>query len=254
MLYFDHVIITVQNLDEAIQNYKDLGFNVLFGGTHVGGATRNALICFHDGTYMELLGPSDDPDAPATDYTGLIELRKGLAGYALYTDNLDEEYQKWIDRGVLVEPPRSGGRVRGDGTELRWQTSMIGGSLCPFVICDQTPRAYRVPDDPESTTHPNGAEGIVELTIVTPQLDAAHRQYTDLLGRPPLEESGMLVFDVDGIQIMLIKPFVDSMRERARRWGDVPHLLTLRTVKSEFVGQLDPEKTTSANLWLIQTN
>ena len=52
---FDHAIIFVEDLATASEDYRSLGFTVLPGGTHAGGLTRNALIAFQDGTYVELL-------------------------------------------------------------------------------------------------------------------------------------------------------------------------------------------------------
>ena len=49
----DHVVIYVSDLDTAIQDFADLGFNLQKGGSHA--FTENALIIFSDGTYIELL-------------------------------------------------------------------------------------------------------------------------------------------------------------------------------------------------------
>ena len=50
---FDHLVIYVSNLEEAITDFTDLGFEVSRGGAH--GATENALIIFSNQVYIELL-------------------------------------------------------------------------------------------------------------------------------------------------------------------------------------------------------
>ena len=52
---FDHAVIIVSDLDEAIANFESLGFHVQRGGTT--GPVHNALIYFQDGTYIELTTP-----------------------------------------------------------------------------------------------------------------------------------------------------------------------------------------------------
>ena len=47
----DHIVILVNDLQAAIDDYAALGFSVAPGGTHADGATHNALIIFADDTY-----------------------------------------------------------------------------------------------------------------------------------------------------------------------------------------------------------
>ena len=42
----DHVVIRVNDLDHAIDDYRNLGFTVVRGGEHPGWGSRNALIAF----------------------------------------------------------------------------------------------------------------------------------------------------------------------------------------------------------------
>src|SRR3989338_6231807 len=58
----DHIVIVVQNLDEAARNYEKLGFTVVPGGRHPVGS-HNVLISFADGSYIEIISfyqPSPD--------------------------------------------------------------------------------------------------------------------------------------------------------------------------------------------------
>src|SRR5690348_11089735 len=51
----DHIVILANELEQAIADYTALGFSVVRGGEHPGGATHNALIAFTDGAYLELI-------------------------------------------------------------------------------------------------------------------------------------------------------------------------------------------------------
>src|ERR1700750_3225873 len=51
----DHFVIAVANLDAAILDYEKLGFTVSTGGRHTHAPTRNALVYFQDGAYVELI-------------------------------------------------------------------------------------------------------------------------------------------------------------------------------------------------------
>ena len=58
----DHVVVVVTSLAEAERDFGAAGFTVLAGGRHDALPTENALVCFADGTYLELLAARD----PAT--------------------------------------------------------------------------------------------------------------------------------------------------------------------------------------------
>ena len=61
----DHLVILVRDLELASTDYESLGFAVTPGGEHADGLTRNALVPFQDGTYLELvsfLDPEDPTD------------------------------------------------------------------------------------------------------------------------------------------------------------------------------------------------
>lgn len=172
MLTLDHVIIGVQDLDQATADYRALGFNAFYGGRHASGTTHNALICFQDGTYLELLAPVDvptgtslgDPPQPGTtDFSVLLQKGEGLTGYALLSLDLAVEVEALRARGVTVGEMSEGRRLRTDGVELRWRSVSLEGGRSPFLIEDITPRNQRVPGDSATVTHRNGVTGIAKL-------------------------------------------------------------------------------------------
>jgi len=173
MLKLDHVIIAVSGLDPAVEDYRALSFTVIYGGRHASGSTHNALVCFQDGTYLELLAPTGDPAQPgATDFSPLLAQGEGLVGYALLAQNLLAEAEDLRSRGVSVGAVSEGRRLRTDGIELSWRTASIDSGMSPFLIEDITPRNLRVPDDLATISHANDVSGIAKLEGA--DFDAAH--------------------------------------------------------------------------------
>jgi hypothetical protein len=164
MLKLDHVIIAVRDLDQAMEDYRALGFSVIYGGRHANGASHNALVCFQDGTYLELLAPTGDPAQPGTtDFSLLLQRGEGLVGYALLSHDLLKDAADWRARGANIGDVSEGRRLRPDGIELRWRTASLDNARSPFLIEDVTPRNLRVPGDLETVTHANGVMGIAKL-------------------------------------------------------------------------------------------
>lgn len=166
MLQIDHLILAVDDLDAAMQNFTSHGFTVRFGGIHASGATHNALITFQDGTYLELMAPTGQMAKPNTaDYTFLFSRGEGWAGFCLSSDDLPADAALIRSHGGNIGKIGEGGRVRPDGTEMRWRSAWIDELALPFVMQDLTSRNLRVTDDATLTAHDNGATGIASLTV-----------------------------------------------------------------------------------------
>lgn len=163
----DHVVILVRDLELASADYQSLGFAVTPGGEHADGLTRNALVPFQDGTYLELVSFLD-PEDPTDNVWGWRRFHPhdGLIDYCAASDDLDAEIGRLASLGFWVEGPDDGGRRLPDGTNIRWRSARIRqeGRVFPFLIEDLTPRELRVPGGPE-TDHPNGATGVSGLEI-----------------------------------------------------------------------------------------
>ena len=163
----DHLVILVRDLDRAAGDYEDLGFAVTPGGTHADGLTRNALVPFRDGTYLELisfLNPDDARDN-VWGWRGFLP-RGGLVDYCAASDDLRGDVNRLRGLGFDVDGPTEGGRRLPDGEEVRWRSASVGqaGRTLPLLIEDVTPRGRRVPAGP-AAEHPNGASGIRRLGV-----------------------------------------------------------------------------------------
>ncbi len=181
----DHLVILVRDLDRAVRGYEGLGFTVTLGGEHADGLTRNALIPFEDGSYLELVAFVDPEDARDNvwGWRRFLSSGGGLIDYCAASDDLQADVGRLTERGFGVDGPADGGRRLPDGKEIRWLIARIRqeGRLLPFMIEDRTPRGLRVPGGP-SAEHPNGALGICHLRIATPDAEGAVRAFATLTG------------------------------------------------------------------------
>jgi catechol 2,3-dioxygenase-like lactoylglutathione lyase family enzyme len=187
-LHLDHIVIAVDDLMAAIQDYRDLGFSVVPGGVHANRATYNALITFADATYLELLAATHDPPVPnLIDFGVLLHVGEGLAGFALRSDDLEVDAARLRADGFSVGDVIPGERRRADGTVLQWKLALVDGGFAPFLIQDVTPRIWRVPNDPAVTAHFNHVTGIRYIEIAVQNETAARNRYTRLLGVTPTD-------------------------------------------------------------------
>ena len=218
---FDHAIIAVLDLDIATADFEGLGFTVVYGGEHDGGLTHNALITFANGTYIEVLAPTDPgllqspPEAGPGNYLFLFEAGEGFAGYSLHTDELDAVVKRVRGRGIEIADPAAGGRQRTDGVELAWRTAFPLGSLSPFFMTDKTPRELRVRSEPELTSHSNGAQGVLRVLSVVSNLEEGIVRNSSLLGEDPTQVVAIrgaetATFNIGTFEVTIATPTVQD--------------------------------------------
>ena len=131
----DHIIIAVEDLSIAIENYtKLLGFPPTWRGEHPGQGTENALFPL-DNLYVELL--ASNGEGPGSDMIkGFLELNgEGLSGIALGTSDIQAAKSKLdgmeIDVGNLIE----GEGKDEDSREIRtWKNLFLPFSLTRGVF------------------------------------------------------------------------------------------------------------------------
>jgi hypothetical protein len=231
----DHLVILVREIDRAIRDYGRLGFTVTPGGEHADGLTRNALIPFRDGSYLELVAFLD-PDDPRDNVWGwrpFFSSGGGLIDYCAASDDLRADVRRLEELGFGVNGPADGGRRLPDGAQIRWRSAWIQqeGRLLPFLIEDLTPRSLRVPDGPPAE-HPNGATGISRLEIVTPDAKAAARSFAALTGAGASLRLG-------ACELSLVAPEQDEARRRLDAAGPGPLAVELTTDVSGDTEELD---------------
>src|SRR5215469_7799971 len=165
MTRFDHAVIGVRNLDEAIRLYQSLGFDVSPGGRHTGLGTYNAIVRFGL-DYLELISIYDEHELGARGLNGvslagfLRQQEGGQVGYALATGNIEEDAARFERTGLEAEGPFAMQRLRPDGRQLSWRLLVPGGTSWrqpwPFLIQWDASDAERLTWE-RPGVHPNGA-------------------------------------------------------------------------------------------------
>ena len=244
-------MILVGELNEAVAGYEKLGFRVTPGGEHADGLTRNALVPFADGTYLELVA-FVDPDDERDNVWGwrpFLETGGGLVDYCAASDDLAADALRLVEAGFDLDGPDAGGRTLPDGTEIRWKSArtLQEGRMLPFLIEDETPRRLRVPSGP-SAEHPNGATGISRLLISTRNLAESRRALAALAGSPETTGNASLL---GRHELAIVTPdgAEAPVERRLELSGPGPFAAEIATdtVRS---GELDPKLACGARIYL----
>ncbi|MDB5590254.1 VOC family protein [Enterovirga sp.] len=191
-LKLDHVVIGVADLEQAAAAYGQLGFTVIRGGEHANGITRNVLVVFQDGVYLELIGWRR-PD-PGHRWSEVFHAAgEGFLDHALLPDDIGADVAAAQERGLDIEVPVPGGRLRPDGQRLEWRTARSPGADVPFLCGDITPRRLRV-EEGEVRRHANGATGVAEVVVAVRNVERSLGRYAALLGSdsPPPARDGQV--------------------------------------------------------------
>jgi hypothetical protein len=250
----DHIIILLPYASLVNPpSWLTENFTITPGGKHGDGKTENKLICFRDGTYIELIAFIDDDPKKRLGHWWDKEF--GIVDFSFAHSDGDatvhfselEERLKSLDWGggsieVAYEDPQTGARMRPDEQEIKWQvtfpvvtTGYQRGEL-PFFTHDITPRSLRVPFSEESVTHPSSALGVKSLSnfIQASKSSALAKGYSAILDMPNLateEDSQKLgIFEVQGAKeiegghkakIYLKAPNEPQLEQMERRGGSM---------------------------------
>lgn len=203
-----------------------------------GGSSRNKLIIFPDGTYIELLnwiGPPKEFYDWASKAPGLIDFalttpRSAQETFSAVTSRLESSDPAPGDGnlGVRFKEPLFGGRKRKDGQQVEWYVtkplfdneapnvpkpidkSFPTGRLdTPFYCHDVTDRNLRVPyTDKSISTHPCGAKGILSVEVLVPeaQISSYMRLYGAVTGAEPKIHGGYRYSPTTAVSFLLSTP------------------------------------------------
>ena len=181
----DHVVIAVADLGKAVEDYRALGFTVTIGGRHPGRTSHNALVVFEDDSYLELIA-WQEPGTAERWYNEHALHGDGLMDFALVPEDVARAVEEARARGLVLNGPMDGGRVRPDGRQVKWQTGRQTTFDLPFLCGDVTPRELRVPAG-DARRHANGALGVARVAVAVTDLKASLLRYRILLGVGPGE-------------------------------------------------------------------
>jgi hypothetical protein len=253
----DHLVVVVNDLEQAANDYEQLGFTVVPGGRHPVGS-HNALISFADGSYLEIIAFYRE----ALDHRWWDPLLKDerLVDYCMQTDDLAGDTRKLRGAGVAINDPVPWSRSRPDGYELKWVLSLATGShrgVAPFLIQDVTARDERIP---RQRDHKNGVTGIDKLTIAAGEVSNVAQWYRAVLGA-----HGETVDDerrkAKGVRFRVGPHIVELLAPSGpqsplvnwmRMYGPSPYAVSLHA-NSAAAPVLDPKLTHGAIIYLTTT-
>lgn len=140
MNQLDHLVIAAPDLDAAKQRFQDdTGVAPVDGGRHVGLGTRNALVSFGNGRYLEIIAPDPEQDLDGGFGAALADLVSELPlHWAVRVTGLqrvaDHATSVGLDSGII----RRTTRATPDGTLLEWELMGVSGhdlgGFVPFYI------------------------------------------------------------------------------------------------------------------------
>jgi catechol 2,3-dioxygenase-like lactoylglutathione lyase family enzyme len=215
----DHVVIAVNDLDRTVADYQSLGFTVYPGGVHHGGVSHNALVVFADGAYFEIIAYRET--APANRWWRVLTTAgEGIVDFAVLPENTEKDLQAARARGLDVEGPTPGGRLRLDGARLDWQIVRPATTDLPFWCGDVTPRELRVP---EGTVrhHANGVTGISTVRILVADLATSIDRFKALVGPDAVSvDNGISRISIKKTVFELVGPNGDDGRRRLAARGE----------------------------------
>ena len=147
-LNWDHTMIDVTDLQQAIDYFNSKGFAFQPGGRHKYWGTKNALDYFGI-NYIELLAVADPAQARAFPYennSGIYDaVRDSLAGIqrfatiAIRTTDIEATHRRLAAQGIDVGEITGGKRVDPAGNLIQWQIFYVNDKLAnglpsPFFI------------------------------------------------------------------------------------------------------------------------
>jgi hypothetical protein len=207
----DHALIGVADLEHARESFERLGFTPSPRGRHIGWGTGNYTIMFeHD--YVELLGVID-PTQYIHGLDKFLETGEGLLNVALATKDANASHQWLLQQGIDAALPEHLQRLlegeEGDET-LQFNNIHLPSDLTPglktFACEHLTPEKLR---QPSWLSHPNGANGITEVTIVMESLEGVREAYARLFGEDAVageERKGNITVDTGQDELWFVTP------------------------------------------------
>ena len=179
----DHVVILVPHeILTNLPHWLTDAFTVLEGGRHADGVTENKLILLEDGVYFELIAFVPGKEEERKSHRWGARRSGHIIDWANTLHSEDDlevirDRVKTASTGIQYSSPIPGGRIKPDGTELKWIISsphldkpagvdgLVGGEA-PFWCLDRTPRENRVPFHiGHNVKHPSGALGVQQVSI-----------------------------------------------------------------------------------------
>lgn len=185
----DHPIFIVANpadLDSIADGFVRLGFSISRRDDDDASTspTENRLICFADGSYIEILTIRDEEHRRKHRFAEFLSAGDGWIDYAIHTDSLLEDQKRLTASGAATNGPLRHARQLRNGPQ--WAVSLVlagigaGPRAMPFLVQDESERRLRVPD--QRIRHANGVTGVTGVAITVTDLGSLVSHFTALFG------------------------------------------------------------------------
>jgi hypothetical protein len=255
VLEIDHVSICGSNLDALREDFVSVGLASDVGGPHGNGITQMAIVGFDDASYIELIAPIKPGVTEGSPWAKFMSGDAATCAWAVGTNVLLQEVDRLKKAGVAVTTPERGSRKRPDGMSVEWMTSNVGtgvaGSTMPFIIEDQTPRAWRV----QTTEALKGSPiyGVESVVIGVSNLDASVSVFRKAYGwaEPIIEaqkEFGKTAYFPG--QPVILASGGGWVSDHVNKFGESPVAYLLGT--RDFAGATKKYRLAGGKLWFGQ--
>jgi hypothetical protein len=256
MYSLDHIIILVPHkaLLSPPSSFSNT-FTLFPGGNHADNKTTNTLILLKNGVYLELISFIDDSASNRDGHWWGNKTPGTIIDWALTSADVNdvEAVRERLEEGmakVLIQydNPKSGGRKRPDGEEVKWEVTfprkeVTRGSI-PFWCHDVTPRNLRVPTAGKAMQHPSGAVGVSEVAMVVDEehLAAQVKVYQKLFDAKPELKNGRYCFKLSsptegiGYPVVSLRPAVSNAEKEVITQNGVAGIFELVLLVDGSVG------------------
>ncbi|MEZ7897447.1 MAG: VOC family protein [Flaviflexus sp.] len=137
----DHIVIAAPDVDSVVVEFeKATGVRPEKGGSHEKLGTRNYILTFGDGHYLEFLGIDENLPAPEKGRPFELDELTGpkVSTFVLHPEDADATVEAGRNAGVDVGDLEPASRRKPDGELLTWRlTPPLGGGMngaIPFLI------------------------------------------------------------------------------------------------------------------------
>jgi hypothetical protein len=221
----DHAVVVVNNLDQAAETWKRLGFTVSPRGTHSAKMGSGNYTIMLDPDYIELLGVLVETDHNAPTRAFLAKRGEGIERVAFTAVDSAAGAEEIRARGFAPLGPTDferpvtlpDGRLSAAKFRIfQWPITEAPGGLRIFACQHKTRETVWIP---ELMNHANGARRLRQVLIVSPEpaKDAAHlARMIDREVRPALDGAIAVPSGSDRADFIVL-----TMGQLARRFPEV---------------------------------
>jgi hypothetical protein len=221
LLGLDHLVVAVRDPEAAAAELeRTVGLACTGGGRHPSWGTYNRLAWLGD-TYVELIGVFDRSLAPsgAVSRTVLAAMdagAQGLVTYALASDDLAGDVERWRGAGASLSDLETRSRTRPDGEVVSWRATFppsLGPTDPPFVIEHELVGAEWGDEARQARAaevHPLGGRArVVGLELRVPDVATTSAAYASTLGLTADSSSSTVHVGDQHVRFVTGRPLVE---------------------------------------------